>query len=82
MDLQNVTIRSEIVFKKIKGKKEVIDMSIGILALVTMTIWIIQINEFNKPEEKQDNRKTIVLTSFGCLLTTVLTVHLFQYFIA
>jgi hypothetical protein len=57
-------------------------LSIGILALVTMILWIIQINELLKPEEKQDNRKTIILTSFGCLLTTVLTVHLFQNFIA
>ncbi|WP_187393503.1 hypothetical protein [Bacillus sp. E214] len=68
--------------QKNNREKEVIGMSIGILALVTMTIWIIQINELNKPEEKQDNRKTIILTSCGCLLTTVLTVHLFQNFIA
>ncbi|WP_186731342.1 hypothetical protein [Rummeliibacillus suwonensis] len=57
-------------------------MSIGILALVTMAVWIIQIYEFIKHEEKQDNRKTILLTSFGCLLTTILTIHLIQNFIA
>ncbi|MGG4266265.1 hypothetical protein [Peribacillus simplex] len=56
-------------------------MSIGVLALVTTVIWIVQIYELIKPEEKQDNRKIIVLMSFGCLLTTVLTVHLFQSFI-
>ncbi|WP_197089934.1 hypothetical protein [Bacillus sp. FJAT-27916] len=57
-------------------------MSIGFLALITMAIWVIQMNELMKPEENQDNRKTIVFTSFGCLLTTILTVQLFQHFIA
>lgn len=53
-------------------------MSIGILALVTMGVWIIQVNEFIKPEEIQDNKKIIVLTTFGCLLTAILTVHQIQ----
>ena len=53
-------------------------LSIGILALVTMALWIVQIHEFMKPEEMQNNRKIIVLTSFGCLFTTILTVHQIQ----
>ena len=57
-------------------------MSIGNLSLVTMVVWTIQIYELIKSEERRDNRKTIVLTSFGCLLTAILTVHLFQNFIA
>ncbi|WP_404427767.1 hypothetical protein LG296_07055 [Ureibacillus chungkukjangi] len=57
-------------------------MTMGILALITMAVWFIQINEFNKPKEKQNNRKTIILTSFGCLLTLVLTVDLFKNFLA
>ncbi|PYF06094.1 hypothetical protein [Ureibacillus chungkukjangi] len=57
-------------------------MTMGILALITMAVWFIQINEFNKPKEKQNNRKTILLTSFGCLLTLVLTVDLFKNFLA
>ncbi|MFJ7829502.1 hypothetical protein ACIQXU_04720 [Peribacillus sp. NPDC097284] len=56
-------------------------MSIGILALVTMALWIVQIHEFFKPEEKQNNRKIIVLTSFGCLFTTILTIHQIQNFL-
>ncbi|MFJ7637930.1 hypothetical protein ACIQZM_14250 [Peribacillus sp. NPDC097206] len=56
-------------------------MSIGILALVTMALWIVQIHEFFKPEEKQNNRKIIILTSFGCLFTTILTIHQIQNFL-
>ncbi|BDH60454.1 hypothetical protein MTP04_05840 [Lysinibacillus sp. PLM2] len=57
-------------------------MFIGILALLTIVVWYIQINELIKPEEKKDNRKVIILTAFGCILTIVLTVNLFQNFIA
>jgi len=54
----------------------------GILALITMVIWVLQINELIRPAEKQDNRKTILLTTFGCLFTTILTINLFQNFIS
>ena len=57
-------------------------LSIGILALITMAIWFIQIHELIKPDEKQNNRKTLILTTFGCLLTTILTVDLIQNFLA
>ncbi|WP_088350678.1 hypothetical protein [Ureibacillus massiliensis] len=57
-------------------------MFIGILALLTIVVWYIQINELIKPEEKKDNRKVILLTAFGCLLTAFLTIKLFQMFIA
>ena len=54
----------------------------GILALITIAVWFKQINEFNKPKEKQNNRQTILLTSFGSLLTLVLTVDFFKNFLA
>lgn len=55
-------------------------MSIGILALLTVGIWFVAIQEFLKPEKTQSNRKIVTLTSAGSLLTLVLTISLFQNF--
>ncbi len=53
-------------------------MSMGILSLITFVIWFVVIQEFLKPEKNQSNRKIMMLTSAGSLLTLVLTISLFQ----
>ena len=53
-------------------------MTIGIIALISMAIWFVAIQEFLKPEKTQSNQKIIILTSAGSLLTLVLTISLFQ----
>ncbi|MFD2627556.1 hypothetical protein [Oceanobacillus kapialis] len=53
-------------------------MSMGIISLITIGVWFVAIQEFLKPEKKQSNRKIIILTSSGSLLTLVLTISLFQ----
>ncbi|QKX52804.1 hypothetical protein HF394_19425 (plasmid) [Planococcus glaciei] len=53
-------------------------MSIGIIALISIVIWFVAIQEFSKPEKTQSNKKLITLTSAGTLLTLILTVSLFQ----
>lgn len=72
-------------YDKLKSKNSISWVSVllmGILALITIAVWFKQINEFNKPKEKQNNRQTILLTSFGSLLTLVLTVDFFKNFLA
>ncbi|MDR4315359.1 hypothetical protein CHH55_02725 [Niallia circulans] len=49
-----------------------------IIALVAIAIWSIQIYEFLKPSKEQNNRKIVLLTSAGSLLTIILTVSFFQ----
>lgn len=56
-------------------------MTIGIIALITMAIWFVAIQELLKPEKTQSNQKIITLTSAGTLLTLVLTISLVQDFI-
>jgi len=53
-------------------------MSMGIIPLITFVIWFVAIQEFLKPEKNQSNRKIMILTSAGSLLTLVLTISLFQ----
>lgn len=53
-------------------------MTIGIIALLTMAIWIFAIQEFLKPEKTQNNQKIIILTSAGTVVAVVLTASLFQ----
>ncbi|MEM5001241.1 hypothetical protein [Priestia megaterium] len=53
-------------------------MSMGILSLITFVVWFAAIQEFLKPEKNQSNRKIMMLTSAGSLLTLVLTISLFQ----
>lgn len=53
-------------------------MSMGILSLITFVIWFVAIQEFLKPEKNQSNRKIMMLTSAGSLLTLALTISLFQ----
>lgn len=53
-------------------------MPMGILSLITFVIWFVVIQEFLKPEKNQSNRKIMMLTSAGSLLTLVLTISLFQ----
>jgi len=55
-------------------------MFIGILALITIPVWTLLIYELIKPNEKHNNKKIILLTSFGTITTTILTVSLFQDF--
>ncbi|GAB1808460.1 hypothetical protein [Priestia megaterium] len=53
-------------------------MSMGILSLITFVIGFVAIQEFLKPEKNQSNRKIMMLTPAGSLLTLVLTISLFQ----
>ncbi|MBN8193464.1 hypothetical protein JI667_15040 [Bacillus sp. NTK074B] len=53
-------------------------MSTGMLSLLTTLIWLVAIQEFLKPDKCQSNRKVMILTSAGSMLTPVLTVSLFQ----
>ncbi|MCR8848064.1 hypothetical protein NQ095_06565 [Rossellomorea sp. SC111] len=53
-------------------------MSTGILSLLTTLIWLAAIQEFLKPDNNQSNRKIMIFTSAGTVLTLVLTVSLFQ----
>ncbi|WP_275210948.1 hypothetical protein [Priestia aryabhattai] len=53
-------------------------MSMGILSLITFVIWFVAIQESLKPEKNQSNRKIMMLTSAGSLLTLALTISLFQ----
>jgi hypothetical protein len=53
-------------------------MSTGIMALLTTLIWLVAIQEFQKPERKQNNRIIILSTAAGSMLTLVLTISLFQ----
>jgi len=59
-------------------KKGDAHMSMGIISLITFVIWFVAIQEFLTPEKNQSNRKIMVLTSAGSLLTLVLTISLFQ----
>jgi hypothetical protein len=53
-------------------------MSTGIMTLLTTLIWLVAIQEFQKPERKQNNRIIILSTAAGSLLTLILTISLFQ----
>jgi len=53
-------------------------MFILMIALLSIAIWYVAIQEFSKPEKKQSSRKIVTLTSAGTLLTVILTVSLFQ----
>ncbi|MBT2286498.1 hypothetical protein J7E78_23510 [Paenibacillus polymyxa] len=50
----------------------------GIISVIAIAVWFVAIQEFLKPERKQSNRKIVVFTSAGSLLTLVLTFSLFQ----
>lgn len=52
-------------------------MNIGYIALVTLAIWLVVIQEFLKNEKDQNSKKIIILSSAGTLLTLVLTISLF-----
>lgn len=53
-------------------------MNIGYIALVTLAIWLVVIQEFLKNENDQNSKKIIILSSAGTLLTLVLTISLFS----
>ncbi|MFD2210010.1 hypothetical protein ACFSMW_09805 [Virgibacillus halophilus] len=53
-------------------------MSIGMIAVASTMIWIAVIYEIMKPSKEQNNRKIIILTSFGTLSTLMITIALFQ----
>ncbi len=53
-------------------------MTMTLIIIASMFIWIVAINELIKPSKKQDDRKIIILTSFGTLSTLIITVSLFQ----
>ncbi|MFK3937958.1 hypothetical protein ACI2JA_10695 [Alkalihalobacillus sp. NPDC078783] len=57
-------------------------MTIGLLALFTMPVWMFQIHEFLKPKEQQNNKKIVLLTSLGSLMTTIITISLIQDFLS
>ena len=53
-------------------------MTMTLIIIASMFIWIVAINELIKPSKKQNDRKIIILTSFGTLSTLIITVSLFQ----
>ncbi|MED3550213.1 hypothetical protein [Cytobacillus praedii] len=53
-------------------------MAMSIIAIASAFIWIAAIYEIIKPSKEQNNRKIITLTSFGTLLTLIITISLFQ----
>ena len=53
-------------------------MTMTLIIIASMFIWIAAINELIKPSKKQNDRKIIILTSFGTLSTLIITVSLFQ----
>lgn len=53
-------------------------MTMTLIIIASMFIWIVAINELIKPSKKQNDRKIIILTSFGTLSTLTITVSLFQ----
>ncbi|TXL57798.1 hypothetical protein FHP05_14845 [Cerasibacillus terrae] len=55
-------------------------MTMTLIIIASMFIWIVAINELIKPSKKQNDRKIIILTSFGTLSTLIITVSLFQSF--
>lgn len=57
-------------------------MTVGIIPIATILIWIAVTYELSKPSEKQNNRKIMTFTALGTLSTVILTISLFQNFIA
>ncbi|MEI3605420.1 hypothetical protein SPD48_06920 [Pseudogracilibacillus sp. SE30717A] len=55
-------------------------MTMSIIVIASAFIWIAAIYELIKPSKKQNNRKIIILTSFGTLSTLIITISLFQGF--
>lgn len=51
---------------------------IGMLAIISSVIWIAMTNELAKSSETQNGRKIVTLMTAGTLLTTILTISLFQ----
>ena len=53
-------------------------MNLTIVPILSIIVWYFAIKELSKSEHKQNIRRVIILTAAGTLLTSVLTVSLFQ----
>ncbi|MDO7863257.1 hypothetical protein [Brochothrix thermosphacta] len=54
-------------------------MNLTIVPILSIIVWYFAIKELSKSEHKQNMRRVIILTAAGTLLTSVLTVSLFQH---
>ncbi|SLM96413.1 hypothetical protein FM106_11490 [Brachybacterium faecium] len=54
-------------------------MNLTIVPILSIIVWYFAIKELSKSEHKQNIRRVIILTAAGTLLTSVLTVSLFQH---
>lgn len=54
-------------------------MNLTIVPILSIIVWYFAIIELSKSEHKQNIRRVIILTAAGTLLTSVLTLSLFQH---